>query len=76
MHDPYEQKRFVGHSGILVSLEESFIFIEKYSASNPFQVSKFNEKQEVIDYLLSREDIYGDDSESDIIITENEKVVY
>ena len=76
MHDSYEQKRFIGHSGILVRLEEGFIFIEKYSASDPFQVSKFNEKQEVIDYLLSRGDINGDDSESDIIITENEKVVY
>lgn len=71
LHYPEDDVRFVGHTGILLNANDSLIFIEKYSNLAPFQVTKFKNKAELKDYLLSRKDLYGDDNEMKPIITIN-----
>lgn len=76
IHDPYEQKRFIGHIGVLINEGDTLMLVEKYGANKPFQVSKFQNKQQAVEYFLSRNDIYGDRAESDVIIMNNKEVLY
>lgn len=75
LHDPYENVRFVGHTGIEVTTDNGILFIEKIGACSPYQVSKFKSEQELITYLLSRSDLKGDANENAPIITKNHKVI-
>lgn len=75
LHDPVENKRFVGHTGVLVEDEEGFVFVEKYASVLPYQVTKFNSEQEVVQYLLKRGDIMGDGSEGAPIVMRNATVI-
>ena len=75
MHDPYENKRFVGHTGVLIKENDDLLFIEKYGPYLPYQCTKFSSEQEVVDYLLSRKDFYGDGTEARPIIMKNNVVI-
>lgn len=75
LHDQYENKRFVGHTGVLIQDGDGLLFVEKYAPESPYQCTKFNAEQEVVDYLLSREDIYGDDTEGKPIVMKNNIVI-
>lgn len=75
LHDPYENKRFVGHTGILIEDNEGILFVEKYGPFAPYQASKFSSQEELVDYLLSRKDIYGDDTEAKPIVMKNAAVI-
>lgn len=68
----YDHCRFVGHAGVLVDEGDELLFIEKYSYEAPFQVSKFKSRTELKEYLLSRQDLYGDDEELAPIVMEND----
>lgn len=67
--------RFVWHTGILLNTDEGILFFEKYSSLAPFQVTKFTSTKELKDYLLSRPDLYGDDSEMAPIVTINNEIL-
>lgn len=75
LHDNVEDKRFVGHVGVLIETEEGLMFVEKYSSDFPFQVTKFSKEQELVDYILSRQDIYADGTEVKPIIMKNDKII-
>lgn len=75
LHDPYENKRFVGHTGVLIEDADGLMLIEKYASVLPYQVTKFNSEQEVADYLLSRTDIVGDSLEEAPIVMRNTTVI-
>lgn len=75
LHDPYENKRLVGHVGVLLDTEEGLYFLEKYSSEYPFQYRTFNSEDEVVKYLLSRDDIYGDGTEEAPIIMKNDQIL-
>lgn len=71
LHDPMDQVRFVGHTGVLIEQEDCLLFVEKYSNLAPFQATCFHNRQELKQYLLSRTDLYGDGTELAPILTEN-----
>lgn len=75
LHDPYENKRFVGHAGVLIEDEEGLMLVEKYGSFSPYQVTKFNSEQEVAEYLLNRADIMGDGTEGAPIVMINDRVI-
>ena len=75
LHDQMENKRFVGHTGVLLTTEEGYLFVEKYSADMPYQATKFKSEQEVVDYLLGRSDIYGDGTEEKPIVMKDDQVI-
>ena len=66
----------VGHVGLLVKDKDEFLFIEKYGASLPYQVSKFKNKDDVKTYLMDRLDVNtSDNGASKPIIMENDKLM-
>lgn len=75
LHVPEENIRFAGHTGLLVNTEDGYLYFEKYSNIAPFQATKFQNKKQVKEYLLSRPDLYGDGSELDPIVTINDEIL-
>lgn len=72
INDEFENKMFVGHSVVMIENADEFIVLEKYSAIDPFQTSKFSSKKDVKKYLLSRNDIYGSDIKPILFINNEE----
>ena len=59
-HDQLEEaatKLFIGHVGVLLPAEKGYLFIEKISFEEPYQVVKFDKKQAVYDYLMKKYDV-------------------
>lgn len=75
LHSPFENLRFVGHTGVLIETEDGLMFVEKYGPQFPFQATKFHDRTELTEYLLSRADLYGDDTELAPIVLENDQVI-
>lgn len=75
LHSSFDNIRFVGHTGVLVDNGKDLLFIEKYGPYAPFQATKFNNRNELKKYLLSRSDLYGEKTELEPIIIENYKVM-
>lgn len=75
VHSPFDQVRFVGHTGVLLETEEGLLFVEKYGPQLPFQATKFHDREELKRYLLGRADLYGDETELPPIVMENNQVL-
>lgn len=73
LHLPFDNVRFVGHTGVLLDTEEGLLFVEKYGPQLPFQATKFHSRDELKRYLLSRADFYGDKTELPPIVLENDQ---
>ncbi|CAM3082485.1 DUF4300 family protein [Streptobacillus ratti] len=66
---------FIGHIGILIKDNNKFIFIEKLSFQEPYQVIIFNNKVELNDYLMSKYDKSFDQPTAHTILLENDKLL-
>ena len=75
LHSDFDNKRFVGHAGVLVELEDGLLFVEKYGPDLPYQCTKFTSDEELAKYLLSRKDIYGDGTEELPIVMKNGEMI-
>ena len=75
VHSTFEDVRIVGHTGVLFETDGKLLFVEKYSARAPFQVSWFHNRAELRAYLLAREDLYEDENALAPIVFENGKVM-
>lgn len=75
LHSSYDNLRFVGHTGVLFKVENGYVFVEKYGPYAPFQMTKFTNKFEVWDYIMTRKDLSSYDDELEPIIFENLEVV-
>lgn len=75
LHSTFDDARFVGHSGVLVDTGDGLLFVEKYGPQAPFQATKFNNRDELKYYLVSRRDLYGDETELEPIVMENDQVI-
>ena len=67
--------RFPGHVGVLVETDDGLLFVEKYGDVQPFQVTKFQNRDQLKKYLLARPDLYGDETELEPILMENGQVM-
>lgn len=66
---------FAGHAGILLDNNDELLFIEKYSFFTPYQISKFNDRKELYNYLMNRLDVDTTGSGAKPIIMENGEVM-
>lgn len=63
---------FIGHVGVLLPLEEGgFLFVEKLSFDEPYQVIKFKNKVELNDCLMNRYDVEWNQPTAPPFIMEN-----
>ncbi len=72
IHSTFENVRFVGHTGVLVQMQDGLLFVEKYGPLFPFQATKFQNREALKNYLQNRPDLYGDETELKPIIMEND----
>ncbi len=75
LHSPFDQVRFVGHTGVLLETEEGLMFVEKYGPQFPFQATKFHNRDELKQYILDRPDLYGDKTEVAPLVFENDHLL-
>ncbi len=75
LHSPFDQTRFVGHTGVLLETADGLLFLEKYGPQFPFQATKFHNREELKQYLLARRDLYGDETELSPLIFENNQLM-
>ena len=69
-----ENELFIGHAGVLVPLKnKKYIFIEKLSFQSPYQVIKFESKQQLNEYLMRMYDTeWGQDTAKPFIMENND----
>ena len=72
VHISKENIRYVNHSGVLVDHDKLY-FIEKYARDCPYQMTKFNSRKELSEYLLNRSDLKGDENDGPPLVFENNK---
>lgn len=75
LHAAPDPVRIVGHVGVLVEDGETLFFVEKYGPEGPFQATKFQNRDQLKQFLLARPDAYGDGSELPPIVTVNGAVL-
>ena len=76
LHDNYDNVLFVGHAGILIKLDDYYMFFEKIAFLQPYQVTIFKEKEELKEMLFNRQEYFGDKTEEGPFIYENDKLIY
>ena len=66
---------FVGHVGVLVPADDSFLFVEKLTFEEPYQAIKFASKEECYKYLGTKYADYTGDGLAKPFIMDNDKWV-
>ena len=66
---------FIGHVGVLLPLDDGYLFLEKISFEEPYQAIKFSDKEEAYMYLKEKYKDYLDPEVAPPFIMENNKYV-
>lgn len=66
---------FIGHVGLLLPLDEGYLFLEKVSFEEPYQAIKFSKKEDAYIYLKEKYKDYLDPEVAPPFIMENDKYV-
>lgn len=75
-HDSEDEILFIGHSGLLIDDKNSnLLFIEKLSFQEPYQAIKFNNRQQLNDYLMAKYDVSYNQPEAKPFIMENNELM-
>ncbi len=76
-HDDLDNKLFVGHVGVMLPSkdDDTVLFIEKISISDPYQAIKFKDKQELNDYLMAKYDVSFGQLTAKPFIMENDELI-
>ena len=74
-HNDYTDMLFVGHAGILIKLEEKYLFVEKVNYYEPYQVSVLKNVEDLKNILMKRS--YSEEaSEEGPFVYENNKLLF
>lgn len=66
---------FIGHVGVLLPLDDGYLFLEKISFEEPYQAIKFSKKEDAYMYLKEKYRDYLDPDVAPPFIMENNKYV-
>lgn len=66
---------FIGHVGILLPIDDGYLFLEKISFEEPYQAIKFLDKKSCFKYLKNKFKDYTDPEVCPPFIMENDKYV-
>ena len=76
VHDDLDgQSLFIGHVGILVPSEDSYLFVEKLTFEEPYQAIKFATKEDCYKYLDTKYENYTGEGLAKPFIMDNDKWV-
>ena len=76
MHDPYSKVLFVGHTGVLIKLDNQYLFVEKIAFEQPYQISIFDELNDLKEMFKSRPTYFGDEKEMGPFVYQNDKLLF
>lgn len=75
-HSDLDSSLFIGHAGILLKAKDGkLMFIEKLNFQEPYQALKFNNRQELNDYLMNKYDLSWDQPFAKPFIMENDQLI-
>ena len=63
IYDPYSDAVFVGHTGILIKYSDYYLFVEKIAFEQPYQATKVQTIDELLDILSLRPEYFGEEGE-------------
>lgn len=66
---------FIGHVGVLLPLEDGYLFLEKISFEEPYQALKFSKKEDAYRYLKNKYKDYIDPEVAPPFIMDNDNYV-
>ncbi|MDU5806056.1 MAG: DUF4300 family protein [Peptoniphilus harei] len=66
---------FIGHVGVLLPLENGYLFLEKISFEEPYQAIKFSKKEDAYRYLKDKYKDYLDPEVAPPFIMDNDRYV-
>ena len=66
---------FIGHVGLLLPLDEGYLFLEKISFEEPYQAIKFSKKEDAYMYLKEKYKDYLDPEVAPPFIMENDEYI-
>ena len=66
---------FIGHVGVLLPLDDGYLFLEKISFEEPYQAIKFSDKEEAYMYLKEKYKDYLDPEVAPPFIMENSNYI-
>ncbi len=76
IHEQFDEDYlFIGHVGVLFETEDGLYFVEKLAFQEPYQVSKFNNRTELSDYMMIKYDIAIDQPTAAPFIMENDRLM-
>ena len=64
IYDPYTDAVFVGHTGILMKYSDYYLFVEKIAFEQPYQATKVQTIDELLDILSLRPEYFGEEGEA------------
>ena len=76
IEDPDSKVLFVGHTGVLIHLEDKIMFIEKIAFEQPYQITLLNNMNELFDMFSKRNEYFGVEKENGPFVYENDKLVH
>ncbi|PID79675.1 MAG: hypothetical protein CSB19_02010 [Clostridiales bacterium] len=75
-HSDLDDNLFIGHTGVLLpNPSGGLFFVEKLSFQEPYQVLKFENRQQVSDYLMGKYDLSYGQATAKPFIMENDKLI-
>ena len=63
IYDPYSDAVFVGHTGILIKYSDYYLFVEKIAFEQPYQATRVQTIDELLDILSLRPEYFGEEGE-------------
>ncbi len=73
--DENENYLFVGHTGVLFESDGLLYFLEKIAFQEPYQLTRFNDRSELNEYLMKKYDVSYDQPTAAPFIMENDQLL-
>ena len=75
IEDTMSPVAFVGHTGLLIDEGDYLLFVEKIAFEQPYQVTKFNNIDELVAMLSTRPEYTAEEGKEPSVICQNDKVI-
>ena len=75
IEDTMSPVAFVGHTGLLIDEGDYLLFVEKIAFEQPYQVTKFNNIDELVAMLSARPEYTAEEGKEPSVICQNDKVI-
>ena len=76
IHDEYSKVLFIGHTGVLIKLDNKYLFIEKIAFEQPYQVSIIKDIDDLKNIFKERKNYFGDNNEQGPFVYQNDKLIF